>query len=570
MPDKRPRVLVASAARYDFGGKQTWINLPPGDRAWQREVWRLYDQIGEFRYAIGWKARACAQAYLYAADVDPLTGKPMGATKNARVQKITDSILGGPVKRPQKILTIALNLEAVGEVYVIVVAAKKTGDTDRWLVISTTEVQGDDRQVEYVDPETGVKEKLGRDDLLIRMWVPHPRLQLHADAPTRALIPTLREIEKTSQNIAARLDSRLVGAGVFIVPAEVDFADDDADDDAAEPGGIMGMIAQSFTASLSDPGSAASQVPIVFKVASEHADAFRKIDFETPLSKEIIALRQDAINRLATGLDLPREVVEGMGQSNHWSAWQVAEETYRTHLAPLLDKIADSLSQTFLIPMLVKERIANPETYMCAFDGTELIAKPDQTDNTLNLYDKRIITDDAVRQILNIPEEYAPTEQEKRAALAVQIVTGAPTTISDPEIRKLLQLGGASPAVQALPVGGGQPTGGAAQQAAPVTASADMPAADLAVRYALERAGNRLTNNPRLKREFAAVPPHEVHVRLRPPGDAADLLAGAWRHVPVLADRWRLDDYTLRLLVSGVPHSTGLLGEWMASCVTTL
>ena len=83
--------------------------------------------------------------------------------------------------------------------------------------------------------------------------------------------------------------------------------------------------------------------------------------------------------------------------------------------------------------------------------------------------------------------------------------------------------------------------------------------------YALERAGNRLLNTQRLKAEYADVPRHELHVRLRPDDRHGDLLQDAWRHAPELAARWDLDGYCRRLITIGVPHDPDTLAQWMAS-----
>lgn len=553
------RAIVASAARYTFGGAQAWKGtLPAGDRRWQVEAWRHYDMCGELRYATGWKGNACAQALLYAADIDPDTGRPVGPSTNEKIIEIAGKVLGGPVKRPQHIRTMVLNLEMTGEVYVVVVARKGKEVDDTWLVVSGTELNQSGGAVEFTHPDTGLPTKVGPKDNLIRIWNPHPRLQLAADSAVRALLPTLREIEKSSQNIAARLDSRLASAGAFIVPSEADLPTTD-DSEPEETASLTDMIFQSMRKALSDPGSAAAQVPIIFEVPAEFADAFKLINFESPLSKEIIELRADAIGRLAAGLDLPREVVEGMGDSNHWSAWQVAEETYRTHLVPILDVISDALTAAYLHPVAEAAGIPDVDTYMLAFDGSALIGEPDPLQQVLELLDRGLITPEAALTMLHIPEDYAPSGQDKLVALATQLVGRAPTLFENPALQRILGFAQApaAPAVEAAP------------QQPPVTASAaparPVDIASLAVIHALERAGNRLLNTQRLKAEYADVPRHELHVKLRPDDRHGDLLQDAWRHVPELATRWDLDGYCRRLIAVGLPHDTQALAQWMAS-----
>lgn len=556
------RGMVASAARYTFGGAQAWKGtLPAGDRRWQIEAWRHYDMCGELRYASGWKGNACAQAVMYAADIDPDTGQPTGPTTNPRIRDIAGAVLGGPIKRPQNVRTMVINLEMAGEVYVVVVAETRKGEGDQWLVISGTELyQSSGADIEYTSPDTGQRVKLGAKDTLIRIWNGHPRLQLAADSAVRALLPTLREIEKSSQNIAARLDSRLAGAGVFVTPSEADFPTED-DSEPEEDYSLSKLMFKNMQAALADPGSAASQVPIIAEVPAEFADAFRLITFETPLSKEIIQLRDSAIGRLAGGLDLPREVVEGMGDSNHWSAWQVAEETYRTHLVPVLDVISDALTVAYLQPIATAAGIPDVDRYMLAFDGSALIGEPDPLQQVLELLDRGLITPEAALRMLHIPEDYAPTGDEQLKALATRLVTGAPSLFEQAVLRRILGFEDdtTAPVADAVPPA----------ITAAITASAGAPPWDMGsvvVLYALERAGNRLLQTQRLKSEFADVPRYEMHVRLRPyPERHEGLLEGAWRHVEEFAARWDLESYTQGLIAAGVPHSDGLLREWMAS-----
>lgn len=563
-PPEKPRAIVASAMRFDFGGAQTWPTIPSGDRRWQAEAWAQFDICGELRYATGWKGNAAAQATLYAADVDPFTGRPTGPTENTTVQKIADSILGGPVRRPQHIRTMAVNLDVAGEVYVIVLAGGGEA-ADEWLVVSSTEMNIQGKSVEFTHPKTGLARRLNDKDLMIRIWMPHPRLQLNADSAVRALLPTLREIENTSKNIAARLDSRLASAGILKVPIEADFAD--GDDDPEGPTGLAGQMHAAMRASLQDAGSAGSQVPIILQADRENLAAIEHISLATEVTDEVIELREKAIGRFAAGMDLPREVLEGMGASNHWSAWQVEEATYKTHLLPLLDLISDAVTIAYFLPALEAARVPTPANYMLAFDGSSLIGEPDPLAEALELFDRGIISDEAVRIITSTPEEYAPKGDDRLRALAERLVIAAPTLIQEPELRRRLGFtevatpispGGAVQAVEAGTVD--TPDGPPSR-----TASADFLAASIAVTYALERAGNRLLNTQRLKDEFSNIPRHELHARLKPDPDRhGDLLADAWRHVPMLAVAYDLERYTRALLAVGAPHTDANLREWLS------
>jgi hypothetical protein len=573
-PVQRRRSLVSSAALISFNGAQGWAPLPVGDRRWQMEAWRQFDICGELNYGVTWKGNACGQATLYAATIDPDTGRPTGAAENQDVQDVANAVLGGPIRRSQNVTLMVKNLEVAGEVYVIVrqrapeelAAAAERGDdaVDEWLVISTTQLMQSGKSIEFVHPDTGQPVTLVEGNKVIRVWTRHPQLQYCADSPVRSLLPTLREIEKSSQNIAARLDSRLVGAGVFVIPQEADFQDRD-DSEAEETASFMTSLAESMRRSLQEPGSAAAQVPLVVEVPSEFADAFKLIKFDSELNKEVTELREKAIGRVAGGLNLPREVLEGMGDSNHWSAWQVAEETYRTHLLPALDAIADALTSAYFYPMLRHVGIDDVGSYMLAFDGSTIISQPDPLERVIELLDRGLITPEAALIMLSVPAEYAPSDEERRVALATRLVTGAPSLFEQEVLRRVLGFDTGTTAAPPTPEQAAV-TAGARRLAIERAPQAELQVASLAVLHALERAGNRMLNTRRLKDEYADVPAAQLYTRVRPDPDRhTGLLEGAWRHIPELSARLRLDDYTNGLLATGTPHSDGLLAEWMGS-----
>lgn len=572
-PPKR-RALVASAMRFQFGGNQTWKGgMPAGDRGWQSRAWYHFDICGELFYGTSWKANAAAQALLYAAEVDPATGKAAKPASDPTVVAIAETCLGGPAKRPQHVNTMALNLEIAGEAWAMVrppteEQLRENPDAgDEWFVLSTTELIMSNGRVEFLHPDTGAKTPFGeRDgDTLIRLYRKHPNRQHAPNSAVRSLLPTLDEIENSSKEIAARLDSRLIGAGMMTVPEEADLPVDDSDPNSPT---LLTLLAEAATKSLSDPGTASSQVPIMVPVPAEFADAFRHITFETPMSKETLTLRAEAIGRLAAGLDLPREIIEGMGDSNHWSAWQVQESTYTTHLLPLLDLISDALTTAWFTHALRAAGVTDPERFILAFDGTSLIGQPDETEQTLELFDRGLITADATRQKLNVPEEYAPQGEAEQRAFVTRLVIAAPTLISDPEIRRILGFNTAAPApaVEAAQPAAIETADTASTGQAPPSRTASIGEASLLVVFALERAGNRLLNTQRMKAQFAHVARHELHTKLRPdPERHGDILDDAWRHNPRLAADLRLDDYTRRLIADGIPHTDDLLRGWVAS-----
>ena len=515
-------------------------------------------------------------ATMYAADIDEDSGQTSGATDNAQVQQIASTILGGAVKRSQYQSTIALNWQVAGEVFILVRAGRIY---DEWIVLSSTEIEERGGSFKYCDPVTGGQVELTSNDLLIRIWSPHPRYQSHADSSVRAALPILKEVERTSQNIAARLDSRLVGSGVWIIPKELDFSQ--GDDDPQGPEGLMDLMRRAAEASLSNPGQASSQVPIILEAPGEQIANFSHQTFSTELSQEVLELRTAAIRRLGLTLDMPAELVLGMGESNHWSAWQIEESAYKIHVAPLLDRIADGITTAYFRPALIAAGIPNPEDYVLAFDVSDIISRPNQFEQLNALFDKALISEDYLLNELGIPDEAKPRGEDEQQRLAISLITQAPSLVE--VVPGLLELAGidaqvqpATPAQsQAAPVADA-PT--AEDNALPVRASDTtapseglVAAAELVVFDTLSRAGGRLLTRE-FRGQFAHVPKHELHTVIKAV-DTEAAMEGSFQFVSAMAPAFDVDanrlasnlrSYCRDKMITQRAHDREELRRWLA------
>src|SRR5699024_9475518 len=200
---------------------------------------------------------------------------------------------------------------------------------------------------------------------------PHPRRSNEADSPVRACLPVLREIVRQTQTIEAAGRSRVAGNGILFLPDEMRMpaaaaptaADPDAPglpapegppvgDRAVTASDIMGGIQAAMVASIQDQSSPAAMVPIVVSAKGDTLGHIKHLRLGTEASDTALKTREAAIRRLALSLDVPAEVLLGIGQTNHWSAWAVDAAAVRTHIAPLMTLICDQLTEAVLRPML--------------------------------------------------------------------------------------------------------------------------------------------------------------------------------------------------------------------------
>jgi len=511
---------------------------------------------------------------------------------------------------------LGINMMVAGDCF-IVAEGYQDNNVDKWYVASSSEVyrRGEDIMVRRSITHGGGNYRLDpTKDLLIRAWNPHPRRHDAADSTVRAILPVLREMEQCTKRVFAELDSRLAGAGILLLPDQIDFPRGSTDVPGDYmPGtldGFAALLQRTMATSMQQRDSAAAVVPILLQASGDVLDKIKHLTFDSQISGEISTMRKDAVTRLGMGLDIPPEVLGGMGQSNHWSSWQIEESSIKIHIEPLLIQLADALNIGYFQPALKAAGIADPEKMTLWFDISPLTVRPNRSDQALQFVEKDLISDKAARDNAAFTDDDAPEQKELVYKLVKALVLAQPAYAGDPEVQKILGLpniqmpapaaapaapgdlmpgdpgydeAGADPAdVGAkglpqfpsvadaeqgnVPPAKGQKLGALAAAAGPQR-TALFYAADAAVRRALELAGGRLVAGP--QRARYNVPKHELHTRVVPDMDRVpSLLAGAWTHVrdqaPTLgvdpdALEALLDGYCTELLTRGVTHEPRML-----------
>lgn len=612
-PHEAPVSLVASAARINLEG-QAWRTYRFGNDEWQSEAWRLYDIIGEMRFAANWVGSACSRVRIYVADVDK-NGRIQQETKDEKVAAIGDNLFGGPTNKAELLRLAGINLTVAGDFYIVGRGGKSDGDADKWFVVSCSELKRYQGNIAYVYPD-GQREKLdSSNDLVIRVWTPHPRRGVWADSPTRAALPMLWEIERLTRYVFAQIDSRLFSAGLLPIPKEATFQDEDGAITGAD--GLTQRLLMAGAASLKGEGTAAGVMPTVMEMPMEALGKIGLVSFASELSKQALDLRQEAVRRFALAMDMAPEILLGTGDANHWSAWHVGAENVKVHIEPLMTRICEALTMAYLGPAL-KSIKKDPDRYTFAYDTAPLVVRPQRLQDTLNLYEKNIASAEAVLIAGDYKLTDAPKAEEDLRRFTRELMLRDPNLFQIPKIRELAGYTpallppqevftpaqtGTGPAPPPAPPTGIQETtppplpvgstasnalGGPGQNAStPVearTASASVPqpvttfvVSNAAVLRALELAGKRLLG-PSTRGQFPDTPAHLLHTKIKVPSveRAQQLLQGAWDHLSVLTEhlamsvdtnalRNVLESYCTIVLAGGMEHDANMLGEALRS-----
>jgi hypothetical protein len=606
--------LVGAAVPINLGDAASWQMFKLGDHRWQWEAWRHYDICGEMRFVVNWIGNAVSRCRMYAAQVAP-DGTIGDEVTDQRIKTIAETMFGTPAAKAQAQRLLGINMMVAGDVF-IVAEGYQNADDDKWYVCSSSEVyrRGDDIMVRRSITHGGGQYKLDpQKDLLIRAWNPHPRRYDAADSTVRAILPVLRELEQCTKRVFAELDSRLAGAGILLLPDNIDFPRPPQETPGVpQRTGVEGfaeLLQRTMATSMQQRDNAAAVVPIILQVAVEALDKIKHLTFDSSISEHISEMRKDAVGRMAMSLDIPPEVLLGMGKANHWSSWQIEESSIKIHIEPLLIQLADAMNIGYFQPALKAAGISDPEKTTLWFDIAALTVRPNRSDQALQFVEKEIISAKAARENAAFTEDDAPDDKEILYNLMKALVLAQPAYASDPEVQKVLGLPKIAPAGPAAPPSGdlmpGDPGYDAAGTEPADAANRGLPqfpsvadavagkvppargqklsqlaaaaqgesvalfyAADAAVHRALELAGGRLVPGPQRAR-YMGVPRHELHTRVVADVERVpSLLAGAWAHVREQSQALSVDPdalqqllagYCTELLTRGVAHEPDLL-----------
>jgi hypothetical protein len=613
MSDRRTRRTPPPRFNAVIASATIMSGRPPALRrtrneAWWDDAWAHYDTNGELRFAVNWIASGLSQLNLIAARRPELLGDdpaPLGpasdtGTLEADAIRLVGDIAGGPDGQSQLLARLATLLTVPGLGWVLIESDPTSHDGWQWRALSNEELRSDRgvyeiEDAEYDESVDGWRE-IATNHVLIKVWRSHPRRASQPDSSTRGALRPLRQLALLDDHIEATATSRLAGAGLLIMPNEVEFApvatlvdpdDPDAQPDGATTDDFVEVMIDTFTPPIVDRGLSSAVVPLTVKMPGEYVDKVRHLTFWSEFSDTVLALGERAIKRLALALDMPPEIITGVSGMNHWGAWRVQEEAITLHIEPLALVICHALTKGYLRPTLLAMGHDPDEVdqLLISVDSTNLTVRPDLSDDTLAAYDRMEASSATLRREIGLSESDKPSAEEVRERIIMRAIDRSPQLAS----ALLPMLGIPIDAIEneqqypTLPTEttpgrqiGGPPnvtasaSGTASGTDSRLSEPALLAACDGLVYRALERAGARLRNKAgRVDGGAAGVEcgdVTELHTQLDASTFASvhELLDGAWNRVPIVAAYHgvpaeelltAVDSYTRGLLVNGQSHT---------------
>lgn len=451
MPASRPRrskaqppgrsLVAASEKLADRLASKSGTQIGEG---WQRLALDMYDAVPELRAAARITGQAMSQCRLVIARVTdgepaPLEiGTPENPGKDADhpAQKLLEHFAGGQGGQAAWLDMLGVHLTVTGE-SISVGALDTTVENDskvaEWATYSPEQVKASNRTItvklgDSMEDDVPVREE--EDGVTaVRIWRPHPRHSWRADSAARAALGAMEEIIRYDQHIESSAISRLISAGVFAVPDGMTLpglpAADESDDVEVDP--FMRFLMQVMSTAIQDRQSAAARVPILIRGDKEDIAAMKHFDFSTPFDDKVLELRNAAITRLSVAVDMPAELLTGLGSLQHWTGALVTQDWVNNYLQALMQLACGSITSGWLHKALKKQDAGGDFSDIIVwFDSSAVRVRENIGPETQWAWENGLVGDDTVRRVFGFDDSDAPGEKEHRLHTLRQMVIKAP------------------------------------------------------------------------------------------------------------------------------------------------
>lgn len=419
-PEPFEQGLVASAAPIDLSSRSQALAARRRRADWQREAWDYYENLGEVMYGANFIGNALGRLRLFVAERSTPNEDPVEVEGDDRANEALQRLSDAHGSHFPILQGWGVNTTVAGEGYLV---GTETEGEENWGFYSIEDfVPGPVGKWKLTD-ETGQARELTSDkDFALRMWLANPRRRAQPISPLKGVRASCEHLLILERGERAVGTSRFATAGFLLKPSELDIGAPTTTRALAGGGADLDpfteRMLESIVASISNEGSAGAVAPIVVTGKAEHLKEFRHIDPSRKYDDHLDSRYDRTIRRIAGGIDLPAEVLLGIGDINHWGAWFVGEDTWKSHLEWKAIEFCSSLTVGYFRPALEEMGHAKADDLMIWFDPTQVTMRPNRSEDAKTAHGALAISNQALRRELGFNEDDAPTEEEFRERLA--------------------------------------------------------------------------------------------------------------------------------------------------------
>ena len=442
-PRAEPKALTAAATRSTTRTSQEFRQLV---MPWQQQALGYYQTVGECWYAAQFYARTLKKVRTFAAIRDEngeFEELPPEHAASQAWDRVQDPGGGG---RGQLQASYGQLQFLIGDGYLTVTQDPFDDEEEAWEYLSPNELRvqpgrpptyaryaapGLPAEQLYEAPDSDfepVKGPAGKSAVVYRLFRRDPQYSKWADSPMRGVLKLFEELLLLELAVGARARSRAAGAGILYVPTELSFgAADHANNDDPKRDPFMEQLQAAMTTPIKDPGSASSVVPFVIRGPARLGDVpAKEALFHLPIHDPMETypeeqLRAELIRRIAQGLDIPAEVLLGMSDANHWTAWQIDEASWTAHVQPMCEQMCGDFGAAYLRPACKKANVEDWRNIVVGYDAAEIVNHPDRVKDAEALHRAGGLSYETWREVAGFTEDDAPDEDEHNEWLAIEL-----------------------------------------------------------------------------------------------------------------------------------------------------
>jgi hypothetical protein len=430
-PAPKAKPMVAAGMRIDSKSGSVVRALASSRQEWQSDAWGYRDKVPELRFGLQFRSRAVARVMFFPAEVQQDTDEPLslsadkGLTIPKQYRTIAEEQLNRlPLSSGYRFLgMLDENFGVTGEAWLH--GYMKDGE-EQWDVRSVDEVRpGSDGRMSIRPYGTASYRNVNLDnEELLRMWVPHPRYQLLADSPMISLLDTCEEVVLAGQEMRSASRSRVAANGILLVPDSLTMLTSlKADPTLVNDEAFMTELVAALLAPINNEGDPGQVAPAIIQGPPDALKEFRHVTLERATDPDLINRRENGLMRLGRGMDIPPEILSGLGSSNHWSAWQIDASTYRYHIDPSVRILAESLTEGYLRPALIASGVPREiaQKIQVWYDAGNITENPNRGQDAKDAFERGAIGFGPLRQALGFDESDAPSDDEVLRMISMKI-----------------------------------------------------------------------------------------------------------------------------------------------------
>lgn len=379
--------------------------------------------VGEVRYVIGWEADQMSRmdwTVLVNGSATWTLTLPSGVTIVSNDEVLVDDETH-PRRASNRLLTEAINWtrSMVRQVTTNLFVAGELDYIARATPTTTTTASEVWQVVSVIHPDRA--ELLASAALRAHGLWPHPADPDRPDAPLFGVLDILEELVWLSRLARAQSRNRVAMRGILGVADGLSFASG-------------GDFWSEWERAMSEPMESPDNVqPLILRGPTElvepsRAEGMRGLSWivpQLPYDDKVDVRMNSAIQRLAYGLPTPPEVLLGMQSQSRATAYQVDDNSYRAHVEPAADLVAQVA--TSALAQVVDDSTTRVQVLP---DPTAILARRRTVADTLEAFDRGAVSYDYLREILAIPPDAAPSAADLEQIAISQ--GGAPSSQGTP------------------------------------------------------------------------------------------------------------------------------------------